>query len=54
MASLAEWCEGDAEMLAQARAHVMRDTRRATLRAQAVVAENNRDAATLLELAARA
>ena len=54
MASLAEWCDGDAELLAQARAHVMRDTRRATLSAQALVAENNRDAVKLLELAASA
>jgi hypothetical protein len=52
-ASLAEWCDGDAEVLAQARAHVMRDTRRASLEAQTVVAENNRDAVKLLELVAR-
>lgn len=54
MASLAEWCDGDAGVLAQARAHVMRDMRRATLSAQAVVAETNRDAAKLLDLVARA
>jgi len=50
MASLAEWCDGDAELLARARANVMRDTRGA----QAAVAENNREAAELLELVARA
>jgi hypothetical protein len=54
MASLAEWCDGDPELLAQARADAVRDTRRATLRAQAVVAQNNRDAVELLELVARA
>jgi hypothetical protein len=54
MASLAEWCDGDRELLAQARADVLRDTRRATLRAQAVVAQNNRDAVELLELVAGA
>jgi hypothetical protein len=54
MASLAEWCDGDPELLAQARADALRDTRRATLRAQAVVAQNNRDAVELLELVARA
>ena len=50
IASLAEWCDGDPELLAQARADVLRDTRRA----QAAVAENNRDAVELLELVARA
>ena len=54
MASLAEWCDGDAGLLAQARADALRDTRRAVLRAQAVVAQNNRDAVELLELVARA
>ena len=49
MASLAEWCDGDSELLARARADVMRDTRGA----QAAVAENNREAAELLELVAR-
>jgi hypothetical protein len=49
-ASLAEWCEGDAELLARARADVLRGTRGA----QAAVAENNRRAAELLELVARA
>jgi hypothetical protein len=50
MASLAEWCDGDPELLARARADVMRDTHGA----QAAVAENNREAAELLELVARA
>jgi hypothetical protein len=50
MASLAEWCEGDPELLAQARAEVLRDTRKA----QAGVAENNRDAVDRLDLVARA
>jgi hypothetical protein len=54
MASLAEWCDGDPELLARARADALRDTRTATLRAQAVVAQNNRDAVELLELVARA
>jgi hypothetical protein len=47
IASLAEWCEGDRELLAQARADVLQDTRRAR-------AENNKDAVELLELVARA
>jgi hypothetical protein len=50
MASLAEWCDGDAELLARARADVLRDMRGA----QAADAENNRHAAELLELVARA
>ena len=50
MASLAEWCEGDAELLARAHADVLRDRRGA----QATVAENSRHAAELLELVARA
>jgi hypothetical protein len=50
MASLAEWCEGDAEVLARARADVLRDTRSAN----AAVAENSRHAAELLEFVARA
>ncbi len=50
MPSLAKWCEGDAELLARARADVLRDTRGA----QAAVAENHRHAAELLELVARA
>lgn len=50
MASLAEWCDGDLELLAQARADVLRDTPAA----QATVAEMNREAAQLLELVARA
>ena len=50
VASLAEWCDGDPEVMAQARADARGDTRRA----QAVVAQNNRDAVELLELVARA
>jgi hypothetical protein len=50
VASLVEWCEGDRTLLARARADVLRDTRGA----QAAVAENNRHAAELLELVARA
>jgi hypothetical protein len=51
MASLAEWCEGDTELLAlRARADVLRDTRGA----EAAVAENNREAVKLLELVASA
>jgi hypothetical protein len=50
IASLAEWCEGDRELLAKARAAVLRDTRTA----QAAVAENNREAVELLELVANA
>ena len=50
MAALAEWCEGDAELLARARSDVMRDTRGA----EAAVAENNREAIELLELVGRA
>ena len=50
MASLAEWCEGDRELLARARADVLRDTRRA----QVAVAENNHEAVELLELVAHA
>jgi hypothetical protein len=54
IASLGEWCEGDPQLLTQARAHVLRDARRATLSAQAIIAQNNRDAVELLELVARA
>jgi hypothetical protein len=50
MAALAEWCDGDPKLLAQARADVQRDMRGAHL----AVAENNSDAVALLELAARA
>jgi len=46
MAALAEWCEGDPELLARACSDVMRDTRGA----EAAVAENNREAIELLEL----
>src|SRR5262249_48643277 len=50
MASLAEWCEGDEELLAEARADVLRDT----AAVQADAAETNREAAGLLELVAKA
>jgi hypothetical protein len=50
IASLAEWCEGDPNLLAEARADVLRDTDRA----QAAVAEHKRDAVHLLDLVARA
>jgi hypothetical protein len=45
---------GDPQQLAKARADALRDIRSAALRAQAVVAQNNRDAVELLELVARA
>jgi hypothetical protein len=48
MASLAEWCDGDSELLAEARTHVLRDTRRATRRQQAAVAQHNQEAVQLL------
>jgi hypothetical protein len=55
MASLAEWCDDDdPQLLEQARANVRGDARRATLSAQPVIAQNNRDALELLELVARA
>ena len=54
MASLVEWCDGNPELLAQARADVLRDARKASLSAQAVAAQNDRDAVELLELVARA
>jgi hypothetical protein len=50
VASLAEWCEGDRELLERARANVVRDTRAG----QAAVVENNRDAVELLEIVASA
>lgn len=50
MASLAEWCDGDAELLARARADVLRDISSAQASAEAT----NRGAAGLLELVARA
>jgi hypothetical protein len=50
MKSLAEWCEGDRELLAEARADVLRDM--ATVQADAAV--TNREAAELLELVASA
>jgi hypothetical protein len=49
MASLAEWCDGDPALLAQARADVLRDTHGA----QMAVAENKHEAVELLELARR-
>jgi hypothetical protein len=55
MAALAEWCEGDRELLAQARADVLQDTRRAQRHARNVltgVAQNNQEAVELLEMAA--
>jgi hypothetical protein len=48
--SLAEWCDGDREILAEARADVLRDT----AAAQADAAETNREAAKLLKLVANA
>jgi hypothetical protein len=50
MASLADWCNGDAYLLSQARANVLQDMRGAHV----AVAENNQDAIQLLELAGRA
>lgn len=50
MASLAEWCEGDGELLRQARALVLRDTRKA----QAAVVENKEGAVDLLDLVGQA
>ncbi|MDQ6855200.1 MAG: hypothetical protein M3046_16195 [Actinomycetota bacterium] len=48
MASLAEWCDGDEELLAEARIDVLRDTPAV----QASAGETNRGAAELLELLA--
>jgi hypothetical protein len=50
MASLAEWCEGDQELLAEARVDVLRDTPAV----QASAGETNRGAAELLDLVAKA
>jgi hypothetical protein len=50
MASLAEWCDGDDELLAEARTDVLRDTSSV----QDSAAETNREAAGLLELVADA
>ena len=47
MGALAEWCEGDPELLTLARSEVLRHTRNGS----AVAVENNRDAIQLLELA---
>jgi hypothetical protein len=49
MASLAEWCDDDPELLARARADVLRDMRDQ----HEAIAENNQDAVALLELAGR-
>jgi hypothetical protein len=49
MASLAEWCEGDQELLAEARIDVLRDTPAV----QATAGETNRGAAKLLDLVAK-
>jgi len=48
IASLAEWGDGDRELLARARANVVRHPRGA----RTAVGENNPEAAQLLELAA--
>jgi hypothetical protein len=53
MASLADWCDNDPRLLQQARTNVLQDTRKATLSAQAVIAQNNQDALELLDLVAR-
>lgn len=50
MASLAEWCEGDQALLAEARIDVLRDTPAI----QASAGETNRGAAELLDLVAKA
>ena len=50
MATLSEWCDGDPDLLAQARADVLRDMGGAHV----AIAEHNQDAVQLLELAARA
>ena len=49
MALLAEWCDGDHELLVQARADVQRDMHDQHL----AIAENNQDAVSLLDLADR-
>ena len=46
MGALAEWCDGDPELLVQARTEVVRDTRTGP----SAVVENNRHAIRLLEL----
>jgi len=50
MASLAEWCDGDDKLLAEARTDVLRDTSAV----QGSAAETNREAVGLLELVAEA
>ena len=47
MGALAEWCEGDPDLLAEARTEVVRDTQTAP----SLIVENNRNAIQLLELA---
>jgi hypothetical protein len=54
MASLAEWCEGDPDLLARARNDLARNQRRALRSAQAAIAQNSEDAIELLELVASA
>src|SRR5438045_9602642 len=54
MASLAEWFDDHPELLAQARGDLLRDTRKASLSAQAIVALNNRHAVDVLEVVPRA
>jgi hypothetical protein len=49
IASLAEWCEGDRALLAEARMDVLRDTPTV----QASAGEANRGAAKLLEIVAK-
>jgi hypothetical protein len=49
MASLAEWCDGDQELLAEARIDVLRDTPAV----QASARDTNRGAAKLLDLVAK-
>jgi hypothetical protein len=49
MASLAEWCDGDQELLAEARIDVLRDTPAVQTSAR----ETNQGAAQLLELVAK-
>lgn len=50
MGALAEWCEGDPELLAHARTEVLRDRRPGQL----ATVENNRHAVQLLDLVALA
>jgi hypothetical protein len=50
MGALAEWCEGDPKVLAQARSEVLRHRQRE----QMATVENNRHAVLLLDFAASA